>query len=71
VLVAGHVVTGLGIASYAAGVGYPMWRAFRENRSHVIRRPSPWDLLGCLSVAGLLVFATGLALVATARRLGP
>lgn len=67
---AGYVVTGLGLAVYAVGVGYWLSFAFHRNRFRILRRQSPWDLLGGLSAVGLLLFGLGRTLVATGRRMG-
>jgi hypothetical protein len=63
-IIAGNIVSALGLILNLIGCGYWVWYgfAFQENRFAVIRSKSPWHLLGNLAVIGIVIFAAGRAM---------
>ena len=68
---AGYMVSAVGVLLFVIGCGYWIWFCSGRNYVRAVRRKSPWDFLGNLTVVGLLVFAAGRALAAIASRVGP
>lgn len=68
-VIAGNLVSTLGIILWLIGVGWWLWFFAQENRATIIRRRSAWNLLSNLSFLGLLIFAAGRALVAVSQPL--
>jgi hypothetical protein len=56
---AADIVSGVGILLFLVGSGYWLWFASLRGKIAKLRSGSPWNLLGTLTVIGLLVFAAG------------
>ena len=71
-IVAGHILSGLGLLLFLIGAGY--WAgyslAFQKNRFAVVRNRSNWHLLGNLTIIGMLVYVAGRAWQAFDREQG-
>ena len=60
-IVAGHILSGLGFLLFLTGAGYWAWYlfAFQKNRIAAIRNRSHWHLLGNLTIIGMIVYLAG------------
>ncbi len=56
---AANCTPGVGIVLFLAGSGYWLWFASPTGRIAKFRSHRPWNLLGNLTVAGLLLFLVG------------